>query len=218
MGLEQGGPQIGETSGSADGLGQVVGELRGPVGDDLVHQLAQPLLSDVGGERVDGDDAVGVQVLDFDGFPIGAIHDQPPEILLDFAGNRDGVADLETVGQPGLVEPTETQSGGAVVDDNLGDGHFAATQGTRIQHGDFADDGDLLTVENIPDRLELAVIFIAAREIVEHVAQGIEAQAGEHAGVARPDSGQDGQRGIESNGSLAGDSAGARVGAAGKGR
>ena len=49
MGLEQGGPQIGETSGSADGLGQVIGQLGGPVGDHLVHQLSEPFLGNVGG-------------------------------------------------------------------------------------------------------------------------------------------------------------------------
>ena len=191
--------------------------LGSPVGDDLVHQLAQPFLGDVGGERVDGHDAVGVQVLDFDGFPIGAVHDQPAEILLDLAGDGDGIADLEAVGQPGLVEPAEAQAGGAVVDDDLGDGHFPAAQGARVYHGYFADDGDLLAVEHVTDGLELAVIFVAAREVVEHVAEGVEAQAGEHAGVARPDAGQDGEGGVEGDGTLAGDAAGARVGAAGGG-
>ena len=71
-----------------------------------------------------------MQVLDFDGFPIGAVHNQPPEVLFDRAGDGDGIANLKAVGQPGLVEPTEAQTSGAVIDDYLGNGHFPAVQGT----------------------------------------------------------------------------------------
>ena len=74
---------------------------------------------------------------------------------------------------------------------------------------------NLLSVEHIPDGLELAVVFVAVGEVVEHIAQGIEAQAGEHGGMTRSNACQDGQRGVQGDGTFAGDASGVRSCAAG---
>ena len=211
--LQQSRTQIRQPGGLADRFGQVIGQFRRPVDHHLVHEPAQPFLGDISGEGIHRHDPVGVQVLHLDRFPIGVGHHQPAQVLFDPASDRDGFANFQTVGQPGLVEPGETQPGGAIVDDRLDHGHFSAAQGPGIDRSHFADDGDLLAVEHVPDGLKLAVIIITAGKIVKHIAQRIETQACEHAGMFRPHAYQYGKGSIEGDGSLAGDTAWMRLGA-----
>ena len=72
--------------------------------DDLIHHSAQPLLSHLFGKRINGNDAGSMQVFHFNGFPIGAVHYKAAKILIDLAGDRDGVILFETIRKPRLVE------------------------------------------------------------------------------------------------------------------
>ena len=111
-------------------FGQGIHHPRRPILDNLLHHIAQPLLRDALGQRVHRDDAIGVQAFHFHGFPIGAVHHQPAQILIDFARNRNGIALFEAVCQPGLVEERQAQSGRPIADDDFDDRSFAVADGT----------------------------------------------------------------------------------------
>ncbi len=83
MRLQERHPKVGQVGRLSDGFGQVIGQLGRPVSDDLFHQLAQPFLGNVGRQRVDRHDTVGVQVLGFDRLPVRAVHHEPAEVLLE---------------------------------------------------------------------------------------------------------------------------------------
>ena len=74
---------------------------------------------------------------------------------------------------------------------------FAAADRAGMHRLHRADDGHLLAVEQIFDGFELAVVFVAAREVVEHVAQRVHAELAQRLRVARTDALQHGQVGVE---------------------
>src|SRR5512142_2337604 len=62
---------------------------------------------------------------------------------------------------------------------------------------DRSDDRHLLAIKQILDRLELRIIVVATRVIVEHVTQSLHAQLAERLGMARTDALQHSQICIE---------------------
>ena len=46
----------------------------------------------------------GVQIFNFNRFPIGAVHHEATKILIDLARDGNGIALLEAIGKPRLIE------------------------------------------------------------------------------------------------------------------
>lgn len=181
-------------------IGQVIHERGRPVRHHLVHQSAQPLLRDLGGERVNRDDAIGVQVFGFDGFKVGVGHHEAAKALREFSRSGNVVAHFHAVGDPRLVEPREPQRARAVGDDGFGELQFAAPHWPRANRLHRADDGDDFVDPQIFDGLQLAVIFVATREIIEHVAERGHAERAEGLRVTRSDALEDGEQRAERGG------------------
>ena len=68
-----------------DELRQRIHDRRCPPTHNLIDDAAQPFLGDAAGKRIDGHNAVRVQMFDFDGFPVRLLHHQAPQVLLDFS-------------------------------------------------------------------------------------------------------------------------------------
>ena len=181
-------------------IGQVIHERGRPVRHHLVHQSAQPLLRDALCERIDRHNAIGVQVLGLDGFEIGIRHHEAAKALSQFSRSGDVVAHFHAVGDPRLVEPSESQRARAVGDDGFGELQFAVFDWPRSHRLHRADDGHDFVDPQIFDGLQLAVIFVTPREIIEHVAERGHAELTEGLRVTRSDALEDGQLRAEGGG------------------
>ena len=181
----------------SDALGQGIDHTGSPVFHHLLHQAPQPLLGDALGQSVDRDDAVGAQVLDVDRLDVGVVHDQAAQILVDLARYRDRVARLVAVRHPWLVEEGQTQTAGPIADNGLDDRGFAAANGPGVDGLHCADHGDMFAVGQVLDRLELGIIVVAARVVVEHIPERVHSQPGEGGCVPRPHTLEDGQFRVE---------------------
>ncbi len=75
--------------------------------------------------------------------------------------------------------------------------------GLRMHGLNRADHSDLLAIPQTLDRLELRIIFVAARKIIKHVAERLHSKFGERLRVVRSNALKNGQWRVERGGSLA---------------
>ena len=156
-------------------------------------------MGDAGGERVDGDDAVGVEMVLFNRFDLWAVHHQAAQVLFELAGDDHLLVGVEIVDQPGLAKPGQAQVAGAVVEDGFYQLGGAAAHRAALNGLDGADDGDFFARFQAVDGLEAAVIIVAAREEVQQVAQSVQVELGQSLGSFWADALQDGERGIQAD-------------------
>ena len=116
-----------------------------------------------------------MQVLGFQRLHLGVVHGRAAQVLVDLARQHHLCAFVELGGKPGLVEPCRAQRTGSVADDHLGHLHLSAADGPGVRALHRPQYGGLFAVGQAVNWLELAVIVVPARKVIQHVFQGIQA-------------------------------------------
>jgi len=151
----------------------------------LMHQPAQPVLTDPGGQSVDGHHPARVQTrarlvvlaAGFENLEIRMRHLGPAPVHLDDAADHHLPAGLELLQQELLVEPDTEQDSG-IIAHRHGE-HTAAAAGPPLAGGqDLPLDRRILTRLEAPDGHRTAAIEIAPGIVAQKVADGFYPQAG----------------------------------------
>ncbi len=150
-----------------------------------VHEPAQELGGDLLTGRVDGDDALRVHAL-----PVLLVEDLVPldherlasALRTERPAQAEPHALLEHPGQVPLVEPHRFDRTRVVADQHADDVDPPPRGAVGADAHDLAADGRLLPHLQIADLLAVAKILVATREVLDEVADGLEAEGGQATG------------------------------------
>ncbi len=167
---------------------QVRGQrVRQPAHDrrDRVHQGTQELGRHLLAGRVHGDDALGVHAL-----PVFLVEDLVPldherlasPLRPERAAKTQPHPLLEHLGEIALVEPHGLDRAGVVTHQDLDDVDAPARGALGAHAHDLAADGGLFAHPEVADALAVAEVLVAAREVLDEVADGLEAEGGQATG------------------------------------
>ena len=165
-----------ETMALADVGGQHIGKVADLVEHDL-DRLRDLPRSEFGGGRVDRNHRPGetgsllVAAEDLE-LRMGQL--QVAAIGVDLAREESLDALVHGLGQPALVEEGQQQTSGAVGDDHLGAHAAAVLEPVVLRAQDPGDDRDVLTLTQCRQIRERAAVEVAARVVVEQVADGLQ--------------------------------------------
>ena len=135
-------------------------------------------MGDAVGEGIDGDDAGEAvrAVLVVGLLPLGRGHFQVVAAVLDHAVGEDlALVAFELAANPGLVKPGEGDGAGAVADDGLED-HHPAARGAGLEVSYPSLHGGPVAGAEVADLGEVPAVLVAAGEVEEEVADGVETQ------------------------------------------
>ena len=169
----------------------------------LVDQPAQELRRDLLARGVHRHDALGVDPLP--GLLLEDLVALDHELLAP-ALRPEGAADAqphalgEHLGEVLLVEPDGLDGAGVVAHQHLDDVHAAAGGALGAHAHDLAADRGLLAHLEVADGLAVAEVLVAAREVLDEVADGLEPEGLEATGDAGRDVLELGQRALERGG------------------
>ncbi len=193
MNLADGRLQVHQVSLLAQTGRQMVGQALGPIVHRPFGQATQPAAGDAFGERVDGDQTPGVNQFFVQRLPLRRLEGEATQVLIHLAAEDDLALRAHLLFQIGLIEPGGLDGASAVSDD-AGDEAASPSRLAGLGIPDGADDRYLLTVLQLVDGLQGAVIIVAAREEIEQVTDGGHPQALQAFGVAVADARQNGDR------------------------
>ncbi len=175
--------------------GQRLQDVRGARVDGQADEVTQRLHVQAFGAAVDGHEAAREDRLVVQRLDLRVLHLHAALERADLAAERDLLAGLELLGDPGLAEPEDADRARVVADDRLGAAPVAADH-DRLGRPDFSDHGLLFAERQAGDRPHLGVVVVAGREMIEDVTHGLQAQLLQARRVRTPQA-QDGRRRIE---------------------
>ena len=151
---------------------------------DRVHERAQELGRHLLAGRVDGDDALGVHAL-----AVLLVQDLVPldheRLASPLRPERPAEAQphalLEDPGEIALVEPHRLHGPRVVAHQDLDDVDPPARRALGADADDLSADGGLLPDLEVADALAVAEVLVAAREVLDEVADRVQAEAGQTA-------------------------------------
>ena len=167
---------------------------------DRVHERPQELGRHLFTGRVDGDDALGVHA-----FPVFLVEDLVPldderltaALRPERPAETEAHALLKHLRQVALVEPDGLDRAGVVAQQDLDDVDPATGCALGAHAHDLAADGGLFPDLEVADPLAVAEVLVAAREVLDQVADGLQAEPGETARHGRGDVLEVGERAVE---------------------
>ena len=170
---------------------------------ELMHQGPQQLRRDLLAGGVHRDHALGVHAL-----PLLLLEDLVPldHELLPPALRPEGAAQTQPhpLGEHPrevlLVEPHGVHGAGVVAHEHLDDVHPPARRALGAHADHLAADGRLLPDLEVADGLAVAEVLVAAREVLDEVADGLQAERLETAGDLRRHALEVRQRALEGRG------------------
>ena len=156
-----------------------------------MYKRAQQAGGELFAGRIDGYHALGVQRLLPYAEQFVALHQQrgTAAARTQHAAQADGHAGLEDFGQVALIEPERLQDAAAVAHRSAH--HLQSAAPRRHQLGTLHDDahGGLLAQAELSQAAALTVVIVAARVVLQKVADRGDAEPGEPAGRRRADGG-----------------------------
>ena len=106
-------------------------------------------------------------------------------VFLHLAVERDHLPGLESIAQVGGIEPDALQPGPALAGSHLENGHAASAKQAR--GSDFGDDGRHFSRPQFGNPPRIYPVFVAERQVVQQVVDGVDALGRQHFGQARAD-------------------------------
>ena len=170
MNLQQGCAQVHQARVFAYIFGQRIEKTGRPIANDLIQQTAKPALGYICGQRVNRDDAIGVELLLLQWLPFRVVHHQPPQVLVELPRKDDVRASMQPFCSPGLVEPVDAQGGSPVIDHCFNELLSAAPDRANCNALDRTNHSCLVAVMQPVDGQEPRIVIVATGEIIQQVA------------------------------------------------